>query len=188
MKVKNAEIHLMALRFVSQCFSANDASTLIDIALAKDVLTNYQILLCSSNVQVVKETLWGISNITASSQSHVNEFFAAQTLTERVLTFTSHQLMQLRGESLWVICNAITTAHENQLLIVFQKYGTLLLEPLCEALSSGHDIDLVISILRALSTLLSLDHKFGGQLIESESVMAYFDSLQAFSKIEELLN
>lgn len=42
--------------------------------------------------------------------------------------------------------------------------------------------------MRALSTLLSLDHKFGGQLIESESVMAYFDSLEAFSKIEELLN
>lgn len=40
MKSKKYEIHSMAMRFVSMCFST-DAVHLIDIGLKRDVLTNY---------------------------------------------------------------------------------------------------------------------------------------------------
>ena len=41
MKSRDSEIHANALRFVSQCFSA-DEPHLIDIALSRDVLSNFE--------------------------------------------------------------------------------------------------------------------------------------------------
>ena len=80
----------MALRFVSVCFST-DAVHLIDIALNRDVLTNYQILLCSHSTDLVREALWGLSNITASSKDHVALFFQQEVLIERILTLMSNK-------------------------------------------------------------------------------------------------
>ena len=41
MKSRDNEIHANALRFVSQCFSTDDPR-MIDIALSRDVLTNFE--------------------------------------------------------------------------------------------------------------------------------------------------
>ena len=73
MKSRNSAIHAEALRFVSQCFST-DEPHLIDIALSRDVLTNFKELLGSTSTKTVRETLWGLSNITAGNQDHVNAF------------------------------------------------------------------------------------------------------------------
>ena len=73
MKSRDSGIHANALRFVSQCFSA-DVPHLIDIALSRDVLGNFEQLLCSTSTKAVVETLWGLSNITGSIESHVHAF------------------------------------------------------------------------------------------------------------------
>jgi hypothetical protein len=70
---KSSEIHSTASRFVSQCF-AGDNTHLIDIAIEKGVFDHYYDLLSASSTDLVKETLWGISNITASSRAHISAF------------------------------------------------------------------------------------------------------------------
>ena len=87
MKSRDSTIHADALRFVSQCFST-DEPHLIDIALSRDVLGNFEDLLCSTSTKTIRETLWGLSNITASIEAHVNAFLSAESLFERVLTLT----------------------------------------------------------------------------------------------------
>ena len=89
MKSRDSAIYGDALRFVAQCFSTDDPR-LIDIALSRDVLTNFEELLCSTSTKAVRETLWGLSNITASIESHIHAFIQAETLFERVLTLTCH--------------------------------------------------------------------------------------------------
>ena len=140
----------MALRFISQCFSAEGSEHIIDMALDKDVLTSLQIFLCSQDAQVIKETLWGISNITAGEKRHVDAFFAADILVERVISFLSSRLSGVKEEALWVINNAITSVDQEKLLQVFQKYTNKLVEPLFEALSAIQNIDLVMSTLQSI--------------------------------------
>ena len=70
----NTAIHSNALRFVSQCF-VSDNEHLVDVAINMNVLNNYNELLQSTSTELVKETLWGLSNITAGNERHTVAFF-----------------------------------------------------------------------------------------------------------------
>lgn len=89
MTSKNTEVHSTALRFVSQCF-VTDSSHLVDVALNMNVLDNYNQLLQSTSTELVKEALWGLSNITAGNEHHTVAFFREEVLFERVLNLADH--------------------------------------------------------------------------------------------------
>ena len=74
MASRHKDIYPLALRFVSEVYSGNTPH-LIDLGIGYGVLQNYESLLQSTEVTLVKESLWGLSNITASNSSHVAAFF-----------------------------------------------------------------------------------------------------------------
>ena len=73
MQHKNSETHSSALRFVASCLSGEN-TRLVDIAIENGFFENLYILLSSSSTELVTETLWAISNITASSPTHASAF------------------------------------------------------------------------------------------------------------------
>lgn len=70
---KNSEIYSSALRFVANCLSS-DNNRLTEIAIDHGIFENLYNLLCSSSTELVTETLWAISNITADSPAHASAF------------------------------------------------------------------------------------------------------------------
>ena len=70
---KNSEIYSSALRFVANCLSS-DNNRFTEIAIDNGIFENLYNLLCSSSTELVTETLWAISNITADSPAHASAF------------------------------------------------------------------------------------------------------------------
>ena len=70
----NRDLAVMALRFVSQVFS-QDNDSLVDQAIERGVLFSYLSILKDDRAKVVQEALWGISNIVAGPDRHLEAFF-----------------------------------------------------------------------------------------------------------------
>ena len=76
----------VAQRIVAECLSSDDSSY-ADIALQEDVLDTFSQLLCASQTQLLKETLWTLSNLTAGTKEQVYVFICHENLVGQVLTF-----------------------------------------------------------------------------------------------------
>ena len=79
MKDKDSEVHSTALRFVSHCFSSDDSKN-IDLALDEDILATFDELLSSPSTEIIIESLWGLSNVTASNDRHAAAFLQEESL------------------------------------------------------------------------------------------------------------
>ena len=187
MASKDHAIYSPALTIVSQCFSL-DEPRLIDTGLGAGVLDHYHSLLCSSDTALIANALWGLSNITASTQAHVSTFFSHDSLLNQVLTLMSHPHERIRGEALWVICNAVNSAETNHLKSVFEEKRGGLVEPMTDALARHHDADVTLATLQALIVLLNLDLQFGQSLGECDSVCFTIEAGGGFGKIEAVVD
>lgn len=83
------DLACMALRFVSQVCS-QDNDSLVDLAIQRGVLFHYESLLADNRQNVVKEALWGLSNISAGTEHHLEAFLLHEHLLDKVLGFLSH--------------------------------------------------------------------------------------------------
>jgi len=66
MSSRDSKVFPHALRLVSQFFSVDNVK-LIDLGLQNDALQKFEALLNSSETTIMMESLWGLSNITASA-------------------------------------------------------------------------------------------------------------------------
>jgi importin subunit alpha-1 len=105
---KDMTIYIPALRCLGNILTANEVK-IMEICLYHNCLERLTNLLYQSNSNVIKECLWGFSNITAGPNSHI-ERFANSDAYSRIKYLASSHNIDLRKESLWVICNAITGA------------------------------------------------------------------------------
>ena len=123
---------------MSQCFSLDEPG-LIEIGLRLGVLDHYRQLLSSSDSHTIVRTLWGISNITASTHAHIATVLADEPLLDQVLTLISNPNQRIRIEALYVVCNAITCSSTDtqQVRPLFDQKRCGLLEPLIDALDKG---------------------------------------------------
>lgn len=156
MSHKKSSIHQTALRFVSQCFSS-ESTRLINTGLERGVLQNYQNLLLSTSTALIKESLWGISNITAGTLSHIAAFLNEEMLLNRVLVLMTHSNQSVKTEAIYVVCNFINSPsiESDWLRQLFEKRGFQIVQPLCKALEDRNlDADVLVCGLQALSVLL----------------------------------
>lgn len=104
----NADLsHFMpALRCVGNILTTSDPA-IIERCLLLGVVDKLTSILYQSNSQLIKEALWGFSNITAGPGSHI-EAFINNSAFDRVVMLTASKNIDIRKESLYVICNSIT--------------------------------------------------------------------------------
>jgi len=105
---------------------------------------------------------------------------------ERILCLATHSHVRLRGEALYTICNAITTADSYQIKRLFQSKSSDLVKPLCNALALGHETELILCILQAMTTLLNLDEQFLDELMGIDSVYSTIEAVGGFEKVEKV--
>lgn len=185
MKEKDSDVHQNAQQFVSHCFSSSDPKH-IDIGLANDVLYCFNELLMSPSTMIIRESLWGLSNITAGTEQQAAAFLAEEDLYRKVINFMSHSHSQLRGEALWTISNLVTTVDSSLLKQLFEKENTQLVKPLCEALFKDHDVKLTKNILSAVQKLLNLDEQYKDCFVGYDSISSTIEQVQGFDMIEKL--
>lgn len=104
-------VYVPALRAIGNILTANDPAV-IDRALFNNVLDALTPMLFQSNSNIIKETLWAFSNVTASAENHCEAFVNSKAV-ERVLYLTQSTNIDHRTEALWVLCNCITTCNFN---------------------------------------------------------------------------
>ena len=78
-------------------------------------------------------------------------------MIDSVLTLLSHPHDKIRGEALYVVCNAINIGESDHIKMIFELKGYSLVQPMTEALVRGHEAHLTVNILQALIVLLNLD-------------------------------
>lgn len=145
----------------------------------------------SPSTDLIRETLWGISNITASTLSHIAAFLGEEMLLNRVLVLMTHSNCGLKTEAIYVICNLINSPwiEPDWLRELYDKKGFAIVQPLCKALEDKNlDADILICTLRSLAVLLELDQSFKETLFGFDSVRFSIESHGGFNMIEELLN
>lgn len=73
MRQKDTEICSLAQRCVNGCLASEQAH-FVEIAVNEGIFEIQKQLLCSPSTQLIKETLWGISNIAADTEEQVSKF------------------------------------------------------------------------------------------------------------------
>jgi len=108
MASQDLSLFIPALRVMGNILSSSDPQV-IERCLWANVLDKLTNLLYQTNTNVIKESLWGLSNITAGPVSHVERFVESDAF-DRVASLSKNSNIDLRKESLYVLCNAITGA------------------------------------------------------------------------------
>ena len=63
--------------------------------------------------------LWGLSNFVCDGKESTKAFVEHQELTSKVIELNSSEIFNIRGESLWVLGNAMDEANVEDLRILW---------------------------------------------------------------------
>jgi len=134
-----------------------------------DKLTN---LLYQTNSNVIKESLWAVSNITAGPVSHVERFVESDAF-DRVASLSKNSNIDIRKESLFVLCNAITGADFKVRTQIYEKTSGEVIKTLikgCRIMETR----LTRSCLEAIEELFRLDVTLGWSTTD-QSILLQFE-------------
>lgn len=105
---QDVSLYVPALRCIGNILTTND-SRIVERCLFNGVLDKLTNLLYQNNSNIIKECLWGFSNISAGSSAHIESLVDCEAFV-RIKYLAQSTNIDLRKESLWVICNSITGA------------------------------------------------------------------------------
>lgn len=119
MGAKEFEVFVPALRTMGNIATTNDTS-IIERCLWHGVIDKLYDLLQSSNSNIIKESLWTLSNICASCQTHISSLVNSD-IYDRVISLLHSTNLDIKKEALWVIANSITGADLNLRTDILKK-------------------------------------------------------------------
>ncbi len=171
-----------ALRCIGNILSASDPD-IIERCLWVGVLDKLVNLLYQSNSNLIKEALWALSNITAGPVNHIERFVTSDCF-ERVLFMTENKNIELRKESLFVLCNALTGADSKLLAQIYNMTDAKILHTLIQG-TNFIDNKLTMFILDSIEELLKLDSFLHIENTE-RSIKLIFERLKGLDALDEL--
>lgn len=148
--------YIPALRVMGNIVSASDP-VIVERCLWADVLEKLTDLLYQTNHNMIKESLWALSNISAGPVSHVQRFFESDVF-DRVHTLTNSPNIDIRKEALYVMCNAVTGADFKLRWDIYNKTHAEILRSFAKGLRIN-DYRLIMNLLDAIEHLLRLDEE-----------------------------
>ena len=124
----------IAVRCISSILATEDASV-IDKALLEGVVQSFYTNLFRQELEVIKEALWGLSNLCCSADNHISYVLENEDLVLRLIGLMSHPAYKIVCESTWVITNALTSCSPETLFKFTVKYFGTLVEPLANSIN-----------------------------------------------------
>ena len=155
-----SELKSAALKCLSSMFSS-PREAVIDKALSEGFLINLSHILKGSSNQEKELALFGLSNIAAGTVDQASAILNNQQLLELVLKLAMSSNIKVRNESLWVVCNLISSSLKDDLVSVIKLYektiGKLdIINPLCYNLTNldKGELSLLLQMIKSIERLL----------------------------------
>ena len=142
-------------------------------------------MLYQTNHNIIKESLWALSNISAGPSSHVDRFVHSEGVFSRVQALTTSPNIDIRKEALFVMCNAVTGADFNVCTQIYELTGGEVLRSLIKGLRIN-DLRLIMNILEALETLFKLDEMHGLKGTD-QAITQAFEQLEGLDTLDDLM-
>lgn len=111
---KNKAIYAPAHELIV-CLTVTKECDIINYMLELDILTYFTEPLNSVSEELIKMTLFGISNISVDSHAAAGAILTHESLIYRMLTMMMHQLESIKKEATYAVFNALSTASEEVL-------------------------------------------------------------------------
>lgn len=176
------KIQAGAIRIVGNLVSS-DNNEILEKLIFHGLLSKFEILLTSTQVNLIKETLWALSNITASNSNLIQSVFSNNNLIERLSIMINSPNIDLRKESLWVLTNALTVSDTQtswQILEISKHY---ILDGIVNSLGLS-DERLLVNILETIDRFLDFHDYYGREgfrtmciLLEERSLLEKLEAL-----------
>jgi hypothetical protein len=147
-------IYIPALRVIGNILSASDPQ-IVEKCLWANVLDRLTNLLYQTNHNIIKESLWALSNISAGPCSHVERYVLSDVF-DRVHVLCTSTNIDIRKEALFVMCNAITGADMKIRVQIYEKTQGEVLKNIIKGCRIN-DSRLTLNILEGIEEFLKLD-------------------------------
>lgn len=144
---KDLCVYIPALRVMGNILSASDPAV-IERCLWGNVLDQLTNLMYQTNHNIVKESLWALSNISAGPCSHIERLVHSDVF-DRVQALTTSPNIDIRKEATFVMCNAVTGADFKIRTEIYEKTSGAVLRSFLKALRIN-DIRLMTNLLEAI--------------------------------------
>ncbi len=133
----------------------------------------------------MKECLWALSNIAASSGSHIEKLIESEAFLIAVEKVLNTKKLAIKNEGLWTICNAITGCDSNARIRIMEiTGGTVLAVLVAGARPESKEFALFKNVMEAVDMMLKLDLERGWQ--KTENAIAYlFEKTGGLDALED---
>lgn len=152
------EEHTPALRAIGNILTS-DTQENIDLFIFHQGLPTFnKMMVVDQQLQLMKECMWGISNITAGSEGQIAAFLNEDELVNKVYMLANSANIQIRREALFIFTNLIlTTQVPDVRMNLVMRQDFLLLKLFVQGLTTINDSNIILEILLAMDPLLALD-------------------------------
>ena len=168
------EEHTPALRAIGNILTSDNQENIDLFIFHQGLQTFNKMMVVDQQLQLMKECMWGLSNITAGSENQIAAFLAEEELVNKVYMLANSTNIQIRREALFIFTNLILTTQMPDVrmnLVARQDY--LLLKLFVQGLTTINDQNIILEILLAMDPVLALDKTFN--LTESNSISYKFE-------------
>ena len=159
-RTRDASLQQAVLKCLSSMFISTER-TVIDSALSEGILNSLNRLMKLQSSQLTLLILFGLSNIAAGTPDQVRAIRSDYELLRNVIRSTMSTDTKERTESLWVLCNLISSTSADELLNMLklneETNGEIdLFYPLCNNLTSldKGELQLLLQMIKSLERLL----------------------------------
>lgn len=164
--------HLLASRsekifpLVSRYFGGITSSPKFESEGIDQILIQYDLfhmligISYGSNAVHIREAMFLISNLVASSQKFCQLFVNNESYALRAMVLAQNSNCNIRDEAVWVLTNLIGIGNKDTDLALFKLDDGLIIEVLLANLKRQSNKDILINILTSLRKLQELDSLF----------------------------
>lgn len=103
-----------------------------------------------------------LSNVAAGTTDHIDALFRAQNqegLIQSVINMSGTEVMMVRKEAMWTVCNIITTSTKKYHFNALIRMSAI--DKICKMLRYNEDVRLLLSVLNALEVILVKNEENG---------------------------
>lgn len=157
---------------------------IVERCLWAGVLDQLANILYQTSSNLIKESLWALSNISAGPCSHVERFVHCDAF-DRVQSLTKSPNIDIRKEALFVMCNAVTGADFKIRTEIYERTGGEVLRSFINGMRFT-DQRLLMNLLDAVEELLKLDEVLG-TVNTDQAISLRFEGMEGLDVLEDVM-
>ncbi len=172
-----------ALRAVGNFMSAEN-NKIAENFLFHGVLDKFDSLLMNTNVKIIKETLWSLSNLAAGNSENISRLFANDRIVSKLAVLINNNYnIDIKKEALWVVTNALNCCDSHTYWeILGSSKDFIIIDGLINALRLTDD-KLIGNVLETFERILEFHLE-----IDTQGYQNMCDILSRLERIQTLPN